>query len=53
VWSKPAGAPFLCIEPWHGYASPQTFDGEFVDKPGVMHLAPAAKRSLNYRIRIG
>jgi galactose mutarotase-like enzyme len=43
IWSKPAGAPFLCIEPWH----------EFADKPGVMHIAPAAKRSLNYRIRIG
>jgi galactose mutarotase-like enzyme len=53
VWSKPSGAPFLCIEPWHGYASPETFDGEFADKPGVMHIAPAAKRSLNYRIRAG
>jgi galactose mutarotase-like enzyme len=53
VWSKPAGAPFLCIEPWHGIASPLTFEGEFADKPGVMHIAPAAKRSLNYRIRIG
>jgi galactose mutarotase-like enzyme len=53
VWSKPAGAPFLCIEPWYGFASPATFDGEFVDKPGVMRIAPAAKRSLNYRIRIG
>ena len=18
IWSKPGGAPFLCIEPWHG-----------------------------------
>jgi galactose mutarotase-like enzyme len=53
IWSKPAGAPFLCIEPWHGFASPLTFDGEFADKPGVMHIAPAAKRSLNYRIHIG
>ena len=22
VWSKPTGAPFVCIEPWHGYVSP-------------------------------
>lgn len=22
LWSNPSGAPFLCIEPWHGYASP-------------------------------
>jgi galactose mutarotase-like enzyme len=53
IWSKPRGAPFLCIEPWHGFASPLTFDGEFADKPGVMHIAPATTRSLDYQIRIG
>jgi galactose mutarotase-like enzyme len=53
VWSKPAGAPFLCIEPWHGFASPADFDGEFSDKPGLMHIAPAASRVLKYRVRAG
>jgi galactose mutarotase-like enzyme len=53
VWSKLGGAPFLCIEPWHGFASPEAFDGEFAEKPGVMHLAPAEKRSLVYRIGVG
>jgi galactose mutarotase-like enzyme len=53
IWSKPGGAPFLCIEPWHGYASPAEFDGEFVEKPGVMHIAPAETRGLRYRIRVG
>jgi galactose mutarotase-like enzyme len=53
VWSKPGGVPFLCIEPWHGFASPVDFDGEFADKPGLMHIAPSATRSLGYRIRIG
>jgi galactose mutarotase-like enzyme len=53
IWSKPGGAPFLCIEPWYGYASPSGFDGEFADKPGVMHIAPAETRSLGYRIRVG
>ncbi|MCC8961761.1 aldose 1-epimerase family protein [Bradyrhizobium sp. Pear76] len=52
VWSKPGGAPFLCIEPWHGFASPAEFDGEFADKPGLMHIAPGARRSLSYRIRV-
>jgi galactose mutarotase-like enzyme len=33
IWSKPGGAPFLCIEPWHGFASPVDFDGEFSDNP--------------------
>ena len=53
VWSKPGGVPFLCIEPWHGFASPVDFDGEFADKPGLMHIAPSATRSVSYRIRIG
>jgi galactose mutarotase-like enzyme len=53
IWSKPGGVPFLCIEPWHGFASPVDFDGEFSDKPGLMHIPPSATRSLSYRIRIG
>lgn len=53
VWSKPGGVPFLCIEPWHGTASPVDFDGEFSDKPGLMHIEPGGKRVLKYRIRIG
>jgi len=53
IWSKPGGAPFLCIEPWHGYASPAEFDGEFAEKPGVMQIAPAQTRGLFYRIRVG
>ena len=52
IWSKPKGAPFLCIEPWHGFASPADFDGEFNDKPGLMHIAPAKSRTLKYRVRI-
>jgi galactose mutarotase-like enzyme len=52
VWSKP-GAAFLCIEPWCGFASPESFDGEFMDKPGLMHLAPGERRTLNYRIGVG
>ena len=52
VWSKPGGAAFVCIEPWHGFASPAEFDGEFSGKPGVMQIAPGEKRSLGYRVRI-
>lgn len=53
VWSKPSGAPFLCIEPWRGYASPAGFQGEFTDKPGLMHIAPGAEEELSYRIEVG
>jgi hypothetical protein len=38
VWTKP-GAPFICIEPWHGITDPQGFTGDFRDKPGVFVLA--------------
>ncbi|CCD84076.1 conserved protein of unknown function [Bradyrhizobium sp. ORS 285] len=53
IWSKPGGAPFLCIEPWCGFASPSDFDGEFTDKPGLMHIAPGAAETLRCQIRIG
>lgn len=44
IWSKP-GAPFVCLEPWSGHASPADFDGELRDKPGVSVIAPGASRS--------
>jgi galactose mutarotase-like enzyme len=53
IWSKPSGAPFLCIEPWHGFASPVDFDGQFSDKPGLMQIARGETRTLRYRIRVG
>ena len=28
------GAPFLCIEPWHGHADYVDFDGDFKDREG-------------------
>ncbi|TPQ27747.1 aldose epimerase [Bradyrhizobium guangdongense] len=53
VWSKPSGTPFVCIEPWRGYASPLSFDGEFVDKPGLMKIARGEEELLIYRIAVG
>lgn len=53
VWSKPSGAPFLCLEPWRGHASPAGFQGEFTDKPGLMHIAAGAEEQLSFRIEVG
>jgi galactose mutarotase-like enzyme len=53
IWSKPSGAPFLCIEPWRGFASPAGFDGAFSDKPGLMLIAPGETETLQYRITVG
>jgi galactose mutarotase-like enzyme len=52
IWSKPGGAGFVCIEPWRGFASPSDFDGEFAEKPGVMHIAPGAREVVTYRIGV-
>jgi len=53
IWSKPDGAPFLCLEPWRGFASPIDFDGDFVDKPGIMKIEPGMTEILSYRISVG
>jgi galactose mutarotase-like enzyme len=41
LWTKP-GAPFICIEPWHGITDPLGFSGDFMQKPGVFVLQPGA-----------
>ena len=51
IWAKPGAAPFLCLEPWQGMASPQGFAGEFSQKPGIVSLAPGDARVWRYAIR--
>jgi galactose mutarotase-like enzyme len=51
LWTKPGGAPFLCLEPWQGHASPAGFAGEFPENPGVVALAPGETRCWHYAIR--
>ncbi len=43
IWTK-RGAQFICIEPWHGYADPQDFAGDFRTKPGVFMVGPGERR---------
>ncbi|QEL24022.1 aldose 1-epimerase family protein [Bosea sp. F3-2] len=49
IWSKPTGAPFLCIEPWFSMASPIGWQGEFAEKPGILALAPSESRDFVWR----
>jgi len=37
IWTKP-GAGYVCVEPWQGFASPDDFDGEFANRPGVISI---------------
>ena len=50
LWQKPGGA-FICIEPWHGYASPVGWDGEFADKPGLILVPPGKTRTFSWTVR--
>jgi galactose mutarotase-like enzyme len=52
IWSKPDGAPFLCIEPWFGMASPMGWDGEFTEKPGTLLLAPGESRAMSWSVKV-
>lgn len=40
LWSKPDGAPFVCIEPWFGHADFAGFDGDLKDKADQVILEP-------------
>ncbi|MER0237698.1 aldose 1-epimerase family protein [Fulvimarina sp. MAC8] len=52
IWSKPGGAPFVCIEPWYSMASPEGWDGDIFDKPGILKLAPGASESFVWSVTI-
>lgn len=39
IW-QPKNAPFLCIEPWHGLADADKFEGELKDKELAVELEP-------------
>ncbi len=51
IWTKP-GAPFICIEPWHGFAAPAGFHGQLGDKPGIINLAPGDRREFQMTITL-
>jgi galactose mutarotase-like enzyme len=52
VWSKPGGAPFVCIEPWHGIPDMSDTSGNLVDKEGILSLEPRAVFTTGYRVEI-
>jgi galactose mutarotase-like enzyme len=48
-WTRP-GAPFLCLEPWHGVADTAQADWDLRGKPGIVALAPGDSWSWTLRI---
>lgn len=52
IWTKGAGAPFLCIEPWCGLADCQDASGILSEKEGIVKLGPNQIFNRNYKIEI-
>lgn len=50
LWSKPGGAPFVCIEPWLGHADYEDFQGDFREKEGVIKLSIEKEFCCQYSI---
>ena len=49
IWAKP-GAPFVCIEPWYGYADPEQPYGDIMNKPGIQQLAAGDTFTCTHRV---
>ena len=52
IWSKPSGAPFICIEPWFGVADDENSNQNFEDKKGIITLEKDEIFSCFYIIEI-
>jgi galactose mutarotase-like enzyme len=51
VWTKP-GAPFICIEPWHGFSDPAGYSGDFTRKPGVFIVPAGSAKSMTMTLTL-
>ncbi|PLY06179.1 MAG: aldose epimerase [Arcobacter sp.] len=52
LWSKPSGAPFICIEPWHGIADFIGHNKKVEDKLGIKFLEKEGIFETSYTITI-
>ncbi|SDT01347.1 aldose 1-epimerase family protein [Winogradskyella sediminis] len=51
IWAKP-NAPYVCIEPWLGYADNETTDQKLETKEGILSLEADSKFNATYTIEI-
>ncbi|RDJ20441.1 aldose 1-epimerase family protein [Bosea caraganae] len=49
IWTKP-GAPYICIEPWHGLPSAAAVEEPLDRRPGAITLAPGEATTLAMRL---
>ncbi|WDR01216.1 aldose 1-epimerase family protein [Devosia algicola] len=48
LWTK-RGAPFLCIEPWHGTAAKMNGSNDIMHRPYALMLKPGTARTFGYK----
>ena len=51
IWTKP-NAPFVCLEPWIGYADHSDSNYQFIEKDNMQFLNPGETFSATYAITI-
>jgi galactose mutarotase-like enzyme len=51
LWQKP-GAPFLCVEPWHGMAAHAGGTAELVERPYTVALAAGEVMQFGFTVEI-
>jgi galactose mutarotase-like enzyme len=49
IWMKP-GAPYLCLEPWQGFAPEAGDDGDLANRPGIVRVPPGGTLSRTLRL---
>ena len=49
LWQKP-GAPYICIEPWHGMAGVDGKGTDIMARPSTYVLAPNTNQSFSYSV---
>lgn len=52
IWSKPSGAPFVCLEPWCGVTDSVDHSGILSEKEGIYSLEPGQEFWRKFSIEI-
>lgn len=51
LWTK-VGAPFICLEPWLGYADTVAANGNLMEKEGITLLKANSEKEISFSIEI-
>lgn len=51
IW-KQKDAPFICLEPWHGFADTKNSSGILTEKEGLFALEPYESRDFAWFIQL-